>query len=64
MGRKSSFLAVDVSNVGAVKAMMATAEAELGGFDILVNNAGINVHKTALDFTPEEFARVVDVNAK
>jgi len=64
MGRKSTFLAVDVSNAEAVKAMMATAEADLGGLDILVNNAGVNVHKPALDFTPEEFARVVDVNAK
>ena len=64
MGRKSSFLAVDVSDVEAVKAMMAKAEAELGGLDILVNNAGVNVHKTALEFTPEDLARVVDVNAK
>lgn len=64
MGRNSTFLTVDVSNVEAVKAMMATVEADLGGLDILVNNAGVNVHKTALDFTPEDFARVVDVNAK
>ena len=64
MGRKSTFLAVDVSDVEAVKAIMDTAEADLGRIDILVNNAGVNVHKTALDFTPEDFARVVDVNEK
>lgn len=64
MGRKSAFLAVDVSDPEAAKAMMATAEAELGGLDILVNNAGVNVHKAALEFTPEDFAHVVDVNAK
>ncbi len=64
MGRRSTFLAVDVSDVEAVKAIMATAESELGGLDILVNNAGVNVHKTALDVTPEDFARVVDVNEK
>ena len=64
MGRKSTFLAVDVSDADAVKAMMAAAEADLGGLDILVNNAGINIHKAALDFTPEDFARIVDVNAK
>src|SRR5512137_2334787 len=64
MGRKSTFLAVDVSDAEAVKAMMATAEADLGGLDILVNNAGVNIHKAALDFTPEDFARIVDVNAK
>ena len=64
MGRKSTFLAVDVSDAEAVKAMMAAAEADLGGLDILVNNAGVNIHKAALDFTPEDFARIVDVNAK
>lgn len=64
MGRNAAFRAVDVSDVEAVMAMMAAAAEELGGLDILVNNAGVNVHKTALDFTPEEFAHVVDVNAK
>jgi NAD(P)-dependent dehydrogenase (short-subunit alcohol dehydrogenase family) len=64
MGRRSTFMAADVANVEAVQAMMASAEAELGGLDILVNNAGVNVHKPALDVTPEDFARIVDVNAK
>jgi NAD(P)-dependent dehydrogenase (short-subunit alcohol dehydrogenase family) len=64
MGCRSKALAVDVSDVEAVKAMMATAEADLGGLDILVNNAGVNVHKAALDMTPEDFSRIVDVNAK
>ena len=64
MGHNSTFLAIDVADVEAVKAMMATAEAELGGLDILVNNAGVNVHKTALDVTPEDFTRIVDVNEK
>ena len=64
MGRNSTFLAVDVADVEAVQAMMAACEAKLGGLDILVNNAGVNVHKAALDVTPEDFARIVDVNAK
>lgn len=64
MGRRAIALAADVSDVEATKAMMATAEADLGGLDILVNNAGINVHKPALDFTPADFDRIVDVNAK
>jgi NAD(P)-dependent dehydrogenase (short-subunit alcohol dehydrogenase family) len=64
MGRRSTFVAADVSNVKAVRGMMATAETELGGLDILVNNAGVNVHKPAIDVTPEDFARIVDINAK
>jgi NAD(P)-dependent dehydrogenase (short-subunit alcohol dehydrogenase family) len=64
MGRRARAFAADVSNVEAVEAMMAAAEADLGGLDILVNNAGVNVHRTALDVTPADFARVVDVNEK
>jgi len=64
LGRKSIFKAVNVADTEAVRDMMAAAESSLGGLDILVNNAGINVHKKAIDFTPEEFARVVDVNEK
>ncbi|MEW6334507.1 MAG: glucose 1-dehydrogenase [Thermodesulfobacteriota bacterium] len=64
MGRRSAFLAADVSDAAAARAIMAAAEAELGGLDILVNNAGVNVHKPALEVTPEDFARIVDVNAK
>ncbi len=64
MGRNSTSLALDVADVEGVKAMMAAAEERLGGLDILVNNAGVNVHKDALDVTPEDFTRIVDVNAK
>lgn len=64
MGRRSMSMAADVSDVEAVKEMMASAEAKLGGLDILVNNAGVNVHKPALDITPEDFVRIIDVNAK
>jgi len=64
LGRRSAFLAADVSDAAAAGAIMAAAEAELGGLDILVNNAGVNVHKPALEVTPEDFARIVDVNAK
>ncbi len=64
LGRRSRALAADVSDEKAVEAMMAAAEADLGRLDILVNNAGVNVHKTALDVTPADFARVVDVNQK
>ena len=64
MGRRAHAFAADVADVEAVKAMMSAAEETLGGLDILVNNAGVNVHKAALDVTPEDFARIVDVNAK
>ena len=64
MGRRSAVVAADVSDVEAARKMMATAEGQLGGLDILVNNAGVNVHKPAIDVTAEDFARIVEVNAK
>jgi 2-deoxy-D-gluconate 3-dehydrogenase len=64
LGRNSIFKAINVADIEAVRDMIATAETSLGGLDILVNNAGINIHKKALEFTPEEFSRVVDVNEK
>jgi 2-deoxy-D-gluconate 3-dehydrogenase len=64
LGRKSIFEVVDVSNVDEVCNMVKSAEKNLGGLDILVNNAGVNVHKKAIDLTPEEFSRVVNVNEK
>ena len=35
-----------------------------GGIDILVNNAGVNVRKTTLDLSEEEWDRVLDTNLK
>ncbi len=64
MGRRSIFAEVDVGNPEAVKRTMETARRELGSLDILVNNAGINIHKKALDITPEDFDRIVRVNSK
>lgn len=64
MGRKSVLAEVDVGDPEAVVRMMEMARRELGILDILVNNAGINIHKKALDMTPEDFDRIVRVNSK
>jgi len=64
MGRKSIFAEVDVGDPEAVVRMTEMARRELGSLDILVNNAGINIHKKALDMTPEDFDRIVRVNSK
>jgi Tropinone reductase 1 len=33
-----------------------------GSLDVLVNNAGINIRKTSMDYTPEEYRKVLEVN--
>jgi len=64
MGRKAIFIEMNVGNIDAVAKMMNMARGELGSLDILVNNAGVNVHKKALDITPEDFDFIVTVNSK
>jgi 2-deoxy-D-gluconate 3-dehydrogenase len=64
LGRKAVFSQVDVGDINSITNMMGVASKEWGGLDILVNNAGVNVHKKALDITPEDFDLIVRVNSK
>ncbi|WP_253827534.1 SDR family NAD(P)-dependent oxidoreductase [Prauserella aidingensis] len=53
-------LALDVTDVDAVH----RAAADLADVDVLVLTAAMNVRKRILDYTPEEFDRVVALNLK
>jgi NAD(P)-dependent dehydrogenase (short-subunit alcohol dehydrogenase family) len=64
MRKKAISMEIDIADIDAVKKMMNMARGELGSLDILVNNAGVNVHKKALDITPEDFDSIVRVNSK
>lgn len=61
-GRHVVGIAADVTDAEQVRRMAEEATAALGKVDILVNNAGTNLRKPALDFTPEEWQRVLQVN--
>lgn len=52
----------DVSDRSGMEALAARVHAEDGPLDVLVNNAGIAVAGPFLDTTPEEWARLLDVN--
>lgn len=52
----------DVTNPDAVRETIASAARDFGGLDLLFNNAGICIHKEALDVSPEEWLKVVNVN--
>ncbi len=56
-------LAVDVTDETSVRAMVAAAVHELGGADILVNAAGATVRTRAEDLAPDDWRRVLDINA-
>ncbi len=60
-GRARAFPA-DVTDEAAVSELAATIRRELGPPDILINNAGINVRKPVVEFTLQEWNRVMDTN--
>jgi len=62
LGQKAIAVATDVSSPGDCQALADAALAEFGRIDILVNNAGISSAAPATRETPEDFARVIDIN--
>jgi NAD(P)-dependent dehydrogenase (short-subunit alcohol dehydrogenase family) len=61
-GRRAVTVATDVADPEQCTALVARTMQELGRVDILVNNAGIGTAVPATRESPEEFARVIDVN--
>ena len=59
-GRSAEGASLDVTDQGAVKELIGTAE----NFDILVNSAGIARHSEALDTLIEDYDLVMDVNVR
>ncbi len=64
LGGQAAAFAADVSNAGAVKALVEQVEAKLGTVDILVNNAGIAITKPIDQLTEDDFDRTIAVNLK
>lgn len=62
IGRRAEAYTVDVTDEVAVQRMIDSVKSEFRRIDICVNSAGINVRKPALEMTPEEFRRVLNVN--
>jgi meso-butanediol dehydrogenase/(S,S)-butanediol dehydrogenase/diacetyl reductase len=64
LGRKAVELAVDVNHYDQVRSMVQKAAAELGTIDIASNTAGVlGLYKIA-DMSPEEWDRVMNINAR
>jgi 2-deoxy-D-gluconate 3-dehydrogenase len=63
-GVRAHSIRADLSNSDAVADIVAEAVSELGRADILVNNAGIIKRNEAIDFTPEEWDAVMNVNLR
>jgi meso-butanediol dehydrogenase/(S,S)-butanediol dehydrogenase/diacetyl reductase len=61
-GAKVALRTVDVRDRSAVAALVEAAAEALGGIDVLVNNAGVYKAARLVDYTPEDFDQVMQVN--
>jgi len=52
----------DVGELATARHLIRTAEQRFGTVDVLINNAGIFVPKAFVEYTPEDFLRVVSTN--
>ncbi|KAI0083901.1 NAD-P-binding protein [Irpex rosettiformis] len=63
IGRKAIWIIGDVTNEESIKNGIAKAVEELGSLDVMVANAGIMHSKPVIEMTPEEWNKVLAVNA-
>ncbi len=63
-GGEASSAALDIRNTAAVGDALTSVASEHGRVDVVVSTPGVNVRKTVLDYAPDEFDRVIDVNIK
>jgi NAD(P)-dependent dehydrogenase (short-subunit alcohol dehydrogenase family) len=63
-GREVLTVPTDVSDVEAVRAMVQKTAGHFNRFDILVNAAAVNYRKPAVDFTEDDWERLIGINLK
>lgn len=64
LGRRALVQKVDAVRSSDIQAVADATVSEFGHVDILVNNAGININKTCLEMTEEEWDLVLTTNLK
>lgn len=62
LGHGAVGLPVDMAGPEQVNALFDTIERDLGPVSVLVNNAGIAISSDFLDYSLEDFRKVIDVN--
>lgn len=63
LGRRALVVQADIADPGAAEAMVREALDAFGHLDTLVNNAGMYPRQHFEDVTPEDWQRVLNVNA-
>jgi len=63
-GARAAAIALDVTDLRSIDALVPAVVSQLGRLDVLVNNAGLNIQRHALDVSEDDWDRVLDVNLK
>ncbi|KKM10107.1 hypothetical protein SY88_15835 [Clostridiales bacterium PH28_bin88] len=64
LGRKALIYKVDVTDREAVYRMVREVHQDFGKIDVLINSAGVNSRKPAVEYTEDEWDRILDINLK
>jgi tropinone reductase I len=61
-GASARGVAADLSTAEGRERVLRVLEESGAGLDVLVNNVGVNVRKAAVEFTTEEYERIISTN--
>ncbi|WP_026450121.1 SDR family oxidoreductase [Aequorivita capsosiphonis] len=61
-GHKTFGIVSDVSEKEGIEAIFSEVKKRWDTLDILVNNAGINIRKAAVDYTEDEYQKIIGIN--
>ncbi|MFN3402460.1 MAG: SDR family NAD(P)-dependent oxidoreductase [Cytophagaceae bacterium] len=64
LGSNARYICSDITDKNSLTSLVSNIEDNIGPIDILVNNAGINLKKSSLETTDEEFENIIDINVK
>ena len=64
LGARAELFTADLSQAEEIDALFAAVDRAFGRLDILVNNASLFEHRPALEVTPVDWDRVLDINLR
>lgn len=62
LGKNASSEVFDITNFREIPSWISMLEEKYGYIDVLVNNAGIHIKKELLDYSDDDFHRVIQTN--
>lgn len=64
LGGISFPIQADISNIESIQVMIKKVLEKFGKIDVLLNHAGVDIRKAAIEFTEEDWDKIMNVNLK